>query len=76
MKLSTVKSGKRVKVLSTTLTGGLRLKLKAFGVDVGKIVTVEKAGETYIISSGGKLLAVSKKVLDAIEVQIESRNNG
>lgn len=59
-----------------TLTGSLRLKLKAFGVDVGKIVTVEKAGETYIISSGGKLLAVSKKVLDAIEVQIESRNNG
>lgn len=76
MKLSTIKSGKRVKVLSTTLTHGLRLKLKAFGVDVGKIVTVEKAGETYIISSGGKLLAVSKKVLDAIEVQIESRNNG
>ncbi len=76
MKLSTIKSGKRVKVLSTTLTHGLLLKLKAFGVDVGKIVTVEKAGETYIISSGGKLLAVSKKVLDAIEVQIESRNNG
>lgn len=76
MKLSTIKSGKRVKVLSMTLTGSLRLKLKAFGVDVGKIVTVEKAGETYIISSGGKLLAVSKKVLDAIEVQIESRNNG
>lgn len=75
MKLSAVKSGKSVKVLSTSLTGGLRLKLTTFGLDVGKIVTVEKTGENFIISSGGKLLAVSKKVLDRIEVEIESRNN-
>lgn len=76
MKLSAVKSGKRVKILSTALSEGLSLKLKAFGIDVGKIVTVEKTGEVFIISSGGKLLAVSEKVLDAIEVEIESRNNG
>lgn len=70
MKLVDVKEGKRVKIIGFTLDDYSLIKLKAFGMEIGECITVEKCGKTMILSKGGKLLAVYETVAKGVRVEV------
>ncbi len=68
MKLSDVKKGRAVKIIS--IKSDLKKRLSSFGIIDNAKLKMEKNQGGVIVSLNGRLIALSKIIADNVEVEI------
>lgn len=76
MILSSVKEGSFVRVLRLKLTKSETERLNSYGITKNSIIKVERNLGGIIVSVNGRLIALSSKIADSIEVNYANSDNG
>lgn len=76
MILSSVKEGSFVKVLRLKLERSEIERLNSYGISENSTVKVERNLGGIIVSVNGRLIALSSKITDSIEVSYANSDNG
>ncbi len=76
MILSSVKVGSFVRVLGLKLTKSEIERLNSYGITKNSIIKVERNLGGIIVSVNGRLIALSSKIADSIEVNYANSDNG